>query len=87
VQKTRLSSKGQVIIPKAVRDAHEWRTGQEFVVIDTEDGVLLKEQRPFTTTELVEVAGVLKRPERARTLEEMEEAIAEGVRAKQDDSG
>lgn len=40
--KTRLSSKGQVIIPKAFRDAYNWRPGQEFIVIATGDGLMLK---------------------------------------------
>ena len=44
---TRLSSKGQVIIPRSYLDAHHWKAGQELVVIDTEEGVLLKPARPF----------------------------------------
>lgn len=88
METTKLSSKGQVIIPKAVREAHKWRAGQEFVVVDTEDGVLLTEWQPFTKTELDEVAGVLRRPEeQARSLEEMEEAIEKGVKARQHDRG
>ena len=41
MEKTRLSSKGQLIIPKAVRDAHGWGEGTEFTVEDTKDGIVL----------------------------------------------
>jgi len=44
---TRLSSKGQLIIPKPVRRAHCWDAGQELEVIDMEEGVLLKTKSPF----------------------------------------
>jgi AbrB family looped-hinge helix DNA binding protein len=79
---TRLSSKGQVIIPKALRDAYRWQPGQEFVVVDTGDGVLLREKRPFAPATLDEVAGLLPASGPARTLEEMDEAIRKGVAAR-----
>ena len=39
---TLLSSKGQVIIPKPLRDAHRWHAGTRLEVLDTAEGVLLK---------------------------------------------
>jgi len=42
MQTTLLSSKGQVIIPKALRDAHHWGAGMRLEVEDTPEGVLLK---------------------------------------------
>ena len=77
---TRLSSKGQVIIPKPLRTAHNWETGQELVVVDTGDGILLKPKTPFVETNINEVAGILKYKGKAKTLEEMDEAIMEGVK-------
>ena len=38
----RLSSKGQIVIPKEVRDSYHWRTGTELVLVATEDGVMLQ---------------------------------------------
>lgn len=32
VEPTRLSSKGQIILPKAVRDTHHWEPGADFSV-------------------------------------------------------
>lgn len=36
-----LSSKFQISIPKAVREQHGWRAGQEFAFIPRGDGVML----------------------------------------------
>ena len=32
METTKLSSKGQVVLPKSVRDAHKWQPGAEFAV-------------------------------------------------------
>ena len=39
---TRLSSKGQVIIPKALRDAKRWAAGMSLVAEQTTEGILLR---------------------------------------------
>jgi AbrB family looped-hinge helix DNA binding protein len=36
-----LSSKFQISIPKAVREAHNWKAGQEFAFIPRAGGVIL----------------------------------------------
>ncbi len=74
---TKLSSKGQIILPKTIRDAHAWRSGTEFEVEDTPDGVLLRPRRSLTPTRLDDVVGSLKFDGPAKSLEDMEEAIAE----------
>jgi len=79
VETTRLSSKGQVIIPKSLRDAYHWESGLEFVVIDTGQGVLLKPHYPFASTALEDVAGSLSYDGPPRTNEEMDEAIRQAV--------
>jgi len=47
MQTTKLSSKGQVIIPKALRSRYNWDAGQKLLVIDAGDGILLKPSEPF----------------------------------------
>ena len=79
---TKLSSKGQVIIPKAVRNHHRWEAGLELQVIDTGDGVLLKPMAPFVRTELADVAGMLKGRIEPRTDAEIAAALDEDLRGK-----
>ncbi len=83
---TKLSSKGQVIIPKPVRTAHDWKIGQELVVIDMGDGILLRPRTPFETTNIGDVASCLKYSGKAKSLDEMEDAIREGISEKHDGS-
>jgi AbrB family looped-hinge helix DNA binding protein len=78
--KTRLSSKGQVIIPKAVRDRQGWRPGTELDIEDRGDGVVLRPARPFPATTIEEVYGCLEYRGRPITIEEMDEAVAREAR-------
>ena len=74
---TRLSTKGQLILPKEIRDAREWGPGTEIEIENTEDGVLLKRKKPlFKPTKLEDVAGMLRYKGKAKTIREMDEAIA-----------
>jgi len=82
METTRLSSKGQVIIPKALRASHRWEPGLELMVIDTGDGLLLKPKVPFLPSELADVAGMLKGKVEPRTDREIEAALALSVRSK-----
>jgi AbrB family looped-hinge helix DNA binding protein len=77
---TRLSSKGQIIIPQSIREAHKWQTGLEFNVIDTDQGILLTPRMPFKTTSIKEVIGCVNYKGRKKTLKEMEEGIAKGAK-------
>ena len=80
METTKLSSKGQVILPKAVRDARSWEAGTQFAVEEVADGVLLRPLRPFAATTFDEVFGCLKYKGRPKTLGQMEQAIAKSVR-------
>ena len=52
---TTLSSKFQISIPKAVREAQQWQAGQEFVFIPKGAGVLV-----MPVPRLQDLAGVAK---------------------------
>jgi AbrB family looped-hinge helix DNA binding protein len=78
---TKLSSKGQVIIPKEIRSRHHWEPGQELQAIDTDEGILLRPTSPFPETSLKETASCLSYSGKAKTLEEMEAAIKKGARS------
>ena len=77
---TRLSSKGQVIIPRALRSAHQWEPGLELLVIDTGDGLLLKPKAPFEPSALADVAGMFKGKVPARTDEQIAAALAKDLK-------
>ncbi len=87
METTRLSSKGQVIIPKAVRNAHRWEAGLDFLVIDTGDGVLLKPKAPFEATVLADVAGMFKTRVPARSDAEIKAALVEAMQRAWRDRG
>jgi AbrB family looped-hinge helix DNA binding protein len=76
---TKVSNEGQVIIPEQLRKSHGWETGQELIVIDTGDGVLLKPKKPFAETTLNEVAGCLKYQGTPKSLDDMDDAIRQGI--------
>jgi AbrB family looped-hinge helix DNA binding protein len=76
---TRLSSKGQVVLPKSVRDEHGWVPGTEFEVESTADGVRLRAKAPFARTELDAVVGSVPYAGPAKTLEEMDDGIRAAV--------
>jgi AbrB family looped-hinge helix DNA binding protein len=82
METTRLSSKGQVILPKSVRDAHKWRPGTEFIVENTADGILLRPAKPFPPTRLEDVAGCLRYAGKPKTLSQMQAAIRAEVKAR-----
>ena len=56
---TVLSTKGQVILPKAIRDEKDWAPGVRLIVESTPEGVLLRPERPFPATTFEEVRGSL----------------------------
>jgi bifunctional DNA-binding transcriptional regulator/antitoxin component of YhaV-PrlF toxin-antitoxin module len=68
----------RLIIPEAMQKAYGMATGQEFVLIDTGDGILLKPKKPFPQTTLSDVAGCLKYQGEPKTIEEMNDAIRQG---------
>ncbi len=76
---TQLSNKGQITIPKKLREQSNWKEGQEFIIINVGDGILLKPKKLFPETNLDEAAGCLNYQQKAKTLEEMEQAIAQGI--------
>src|SRR5271156_6295381 len=47
---TTVSTKGQIILPKAIRQRRNWAAGTRLVVEDTPDGVVLKAAPVFAPT-------------------------------------
>jgi AbrB family looped-hinge helix DNA binding protein len=75
METTKLSTKGQIILPKSIREARGWKPGAEFTVEDTGTGVLLRPTVRFPRTALDEVAGCLKRKGKRKTVAQMERSV------------
>ncbi|MCG8380601.1 MAG: AbrB/MazE/SpoVT family DNA-binding domain-containing protein [Gammaproteobacteria bacterium] len=80
METTKLSSKGQVIIPKHIRESHHWDTGLELQVIEFDGGILLKPKSAFVQTTIAEVAGCLHYTGPAKTDSDIESAMAQAAK-------
>ena len=72
---TTVSTKGQIILPKAIRRALRWEAGTRLTVENTPEGVLLKPEPVFAETRLEEVFGCLAYQGTPKTLEEMDAGV------------
>lgn len=79
METTKLSSKGQVIIPKSIRESHHWDAGLEFQVVEVEQGILLKPKSSFEASTLSEVAGCLEYNGAPKSAEDIEAAFKKAV--------
>ena len=80
MQTTKLSTKGQIVLPKEIRSAHAWGPGTEFTVEETAAGILLRPTRPFPPTKIEDVAGRLHpKLGKAKTIQDMDAAIRQAV--------
>jgi len=79
---TRLSSKGQVVLPGSIRHAHQWQPGTEFIVEDTAEGILLRPVARTQETSVDDVAGCLKPRGPRVALEDMKASIAREAKAR-----
>jgi AbrB family looped-hinge helix DNA binding protein len=82
METVKLSSKGQLVIPKAVRDAFDWRRGMEFCVQPVKEGILLRPTRIFAPTRLRDVLGCVKYGGRRKSVGEMRKAVQKAGRWK-----
>jgi len=82
---TRLSSKGQVILPKAVRERLHLTPGTAFSVELADDAVVLRPARTSRPrASLQDVVGILATTGPPRTVEEMTRAIETEIRHRHD---
>ena len=72
---TTLSTKGQIIVPKPIRQALGWKAGEQLIVERTPDGVQLKPVPAFPRTRIEDVAGCLVFRGRPKSLAEMDAGV------------
>src|SRR5947209_11545779 len=84
METTRLSTKGQIILPRNIRVSRAWGPGTEFTVEETKEGVLLRPASRFPETRLDDVVGSLRSTGKPKTLAQMDAAIAKEVKRRHD---
>jgi len=84
METTRLSTKGQIILPKTIRNARAWEPGTEFTVEETPEGVLLRPAAGFPRTELRQVAGILRSSRKPKTIAQMNAGIRRRIKARRE---
>ena len=72
---TRLSSKGQLIIPKEVRERHGWDTGTELEVEDKGSVVTLRRKKPWPPTRIEDLRGLGKYDGPPLSIEDMDAGV------------
>ena len=84
METTRLSTKGQIVLPRGIRVSRAWGPGTEFTVEETGEGLLLRPKARFPETGLEEVAGCLRSERKSRTPAEMRAAVGREVKRRHD---
>lgn len=74
----RLSTKGQLVVPKEIRERHGRTAGSELVFEDLEDRVILRQVQDVPETRLEDLIGCTGYRGPAKTLEEMESRCRSG---------
>ena len=72
---TTLSTKGQVILPKAICQALHWKAGMALVVENTPEGVLLKPLPAFVQTRPEDVFRSLACDDAPKSLAELDAGV------------
>lgn len=81
---SRLSTKGQLIIPKEIRERLGWQPGTHLEIEDRGDRVVIRRPRTVPETSVEDLFGCTGYEGPRRSLEEMKAAIALGTRARRD---
>jgi AbrB family looped-hinge helix DNA binding protein len=82
METTKLSSKGQVILPAAIRAAHNWQAGLEFTVENTRDGVLLRPVKTHPSVTLNDVLGCTGYKGKTHSVADMDAAITAEIKVR-----
>lgn len=80
--KARLSSKGQVVLPKLLRDRRGWEAGTMLEVEEVPDGVLLRSVARPPVASIEDLLGCTGYRGPRRSLADMEAAIREEAKTK-----
>jgi AbrB family looped-hinge helix DNA binding protein len=80
--KTKLSTKGQVVLPKSVRVSHRWKPGTEFIIQDRDDGILLRPRADTKALTWESIIGCVRYTGPRKSIKEMDAAVAAEARSR-----
>ncbi len=66
METVRVSSKGQIVIPKALREAGHIKAGTELIISAIADGFMLTPARRIKPTRVADGLGMLAKPDRKK---------------------
>ena len=75
METTKVSSKGQIVLPASVRRARGWKAGTQLAVENRPEGVLLRAAKPFPETTIDAVIGSAHYKGPRRSIRDMDEAV------------
>jgi len=76
----RLSTKGQILIPKEIRARHHWEPGTELVIEEQGDVLVLRAAMPFPPTRLEDGLGCTGYRGPTKSAEAMDAGISDALR-------
>lgn len=86
METVKLSSKGQVVIPKEIREAKHWLAGTTFNIVSTASGLMLMPVPLFDQTTPAQVAGCLHQPGRKMLADNEADAAVRRIAKQRDDA-
>lgn len=79
VSKTILSTKGQIVVPKVMRDQMRWQAGTRLVLKRTPEGILIAPEQAERVYTVNDIIGILRNDGPLVTIEQMNEAGPKGA--------
>lgn len=73
----RISSKGQIVLPKRLRDEFGWQAGDYLIVHGLDDGTLVLEREPQTKFDAIVAEFQREAKRQGLTRKDLEEAVKE----------
>ncbi len=67
----KLSSKGQIVTPKTIRDSLHWETGVELTLVASESGVILQTRKKDIQKDIGSLRGMLENTKISLSIEEL----------------
>ena len=74
-----MSTKGQVVIPRELREHLGWREGTRLEILSQAGGVVIRPVRALPESTVEDLLGFLKYVGPPKTIEDMNDAIAKGA--------